>query len=109
MKITTFQTAHGPIAFEVVETERTTVDAASKDGRTAKGGGTFQTSDLDFMAALGSLKAFAGCIDDVLADMPKRPKVFKAEVGLKLSGSTGFVIAKAGGECEVTLSMTWGD
>lgn len=74
---------------------------------TAKGGELVSLAPKSFEEAMETLKAYAGGLQDMIDDMDLRPREVAVEIGLKMSGSAGFVIAKAGAETEMKVSLTW--
>ena len=54
-----------------------------------------------------TLKAYAASLEDLITGLDLTPKEVSVEIGLKLSGSAGFIIAKAGAETEMKVALTW--
>ena len=44
---------------------------------------------------------------DLVAELDLTPEQVSFEVGLKMTGSAGFVIAKAGAETTMKVALTW--
>ena len=115
--ILTFETKHGTIAVEVDETvaraaggEAATPAFTSKGAQTmtAKGmGDIVAAAPKSFDEAMATLKAYAGSLEDLIMGLDLTPKEVSVEIGLKMSGSAGFIIAKAGSEVEMKVALTW--
>ncbi len=115
--ILTFETKHGTIAVEVDESvaraaggESATPEFTSKGSQTmtAKGiGDIVAKAPKSFDEAMATLKAYAGSLEDLIMGLDLTPKEVSVEIGLKMSGSAGFIIAKAGAETEMKVSLTW--
>jgi sulfur carrier protein ThiS len=115
-----FESKHGPIYVEVEEgVARAARNGAGSrrptDGWTAEGSQpmTAKGEDLTVEAstrleeAMSTLKNYAATLQDLIADLDVRPREVSVEVGLKLVGETGFIIAKAGAETEMKVALTW--
>ncbi len=115
--ILTFETKHGTIAVEVDEGvaeaaggEAVTPAFTSKGSQTmaAMGvGDVVAKAPKSFDEAMATLKAYAGSLEDLIMGLDLTPKEVSVEIGLKLSGSAGFIIAKAGAETEMKVALTW--
>lgn len=64
-------------------------------------------ADKRFDQALNTLRGYAGTIQQVIGGLEVPPQEVSVQVGLKLKGEAGFVIAKAGSEAEMTISLKW--
>ena len=113
-----FETKHGVISIEVDEAVARAVgsDRVAETGLQPKGG--FRTASADggdvvakapgkFDEAMASLKAYAGNLADLIDGFDFTPEEVSVEVGLKMTGSAGFIIAKAGAETEMKVALTW--
>ncbi len=115
--ILTFETKHGTIAVEVDETVARAVGGVAEtpaytrkgsQTMTAKGvGDVVAKAPKSFDEAMATLKAYAGSLEDLIMGLDLTPKEVSVEIGLKMSGSAGFIIAKAGAETEMKVSLTW--
>jgi hypothetical protein len=115
-----FETTHGRVAVEIEEgLARHELETAKRDGRVSRdaqavadiasvGSDLVVKAPKSFSDAMITLKAYAANLEDLIAEMPFAPKEVSVEIGLKLVGSLGFVIAKAGGETEMKVSLKWG-
>jgi hypothetical protein len=61
----------------------------------------------DFKAALGSVKSLAGEIFGALASLAQPPDGCELTLGLKLSTEAGFIVAKAQGEANIGVKLSW--
>ena len=106
--ILVFKSAHGDIAVEVDE-EVARAAGASKGSvpLTKDGGDVLARSPVDFADALKTLKAYAGTVEDLIKGLNFVPREVSVQVGLKLKGEAGFIIAKAGTEAEMQISLKW--
>lgn len=108
--ILTFQTEHGEIAVEVDEGVAL---AAGGTGPVRKGGGgssgveILARSPRSFDEAMVTLKAYAASLDDLIRGLHLTPKEVAVQIGLRMSGSAGFIIAKAGAETDMKISLKW--
>lgn len=109
-----FETAHGIVSFEVEEEVARAAGGAGPS--TARGGIVPATRTSDGIVAkvsgkleeaFDSLKAYVGTLADVVNDLDVAPEQISVELGLKFSGSAGFVIAKAGAETEMKVALSW--
>lgn len=111
--ILVFESRHGQIAVEVDENvARAAGGATYASGLTPKGGPPVGAEVLakapkTFDDAMASLKSYAGALEDVVMSLDLTPSEVAVEIGLKLTGSAGFVIAKAGAESEMKVSLKW--
>ena len=111
--ILVFQSRHGEIAVEVDESVARAAGGTAVESRfTPKGGPPVAAEVLakapkTFAEAMESLKAYAGALEDVVMSLDLTPSEVAVEIGLKLTGSAGFVIAKAGAESEMKVSLKW--
>ncbi len=115
-EILTFETKHGTITVEMDEN----VAAAAGGGvdlseYQAKGPGSSLSRTGEIVAgapnsfddAMSSLRAYAASLEDLIQSLHMTPKAVSAEIGLKFSGTAGFIIAKAGMETETKVALTW--
>lgn len=111
--IVTFNTEHGAIAFEVEEAvARENLVMQQHGGFVPKGvaadaGEIVAASAKSFTEAMSTFKAYVANLQDLLSDLAVAPSEMSLELGLKLTGSAGFVIAKAGAESEIKISLSW--
>ena len=56
---------------------------------------------------MSTQKAYAANLEDLIRGLDLTPSEVSVEIGLKLSGSVGFIITKAGAETEMKVSLTW--
>ncbi|MFF0950141.1 CU044_2847 family protein [Rhizobium leguminosarum] len=112
--IVTFTTPHGTVAFEVDDAvARKNTSAEQNDRLVAKGfappdaGEIVASSTKSFGEAMSTFKAYVANLQDLLSDLVIAPSEVSVELGLKLTGSAGFVIAKAGAESEIKISLSW--
>lgn len=117
----TFKSEHGDIKIQVdenfAEQARRTEDQPGREntwvskGVTAlsKGGGEdteFETKT-EFNDAIQSLGAYANSLQDVIGGIKLTPKEVSVEIGMKLTGEAGFIIASAKGEADMRITLTW--
>ena len=117
--IMTFKSEYGPISVEMDDaTARSASDESNKGDAgdwVKKGVKSLSSrdnevhieSDAQFNDAISSLRAYASTLLDVVHDIKLTPSEVAVEVGLKLTGSAGFIIAKAEGEAEMKVSLKW--
>ncbi len=112
--ILTFGTPHGTIAFEVDERialaargGETTGPPLVAKGALGIGAEIVATAPKSFDEAMSSLKALAASMEDLIRGMDLAPREVAVEIGLKLSGTVGFIIAKAGADTEIRVSLKW--
>lgn len=115
--IITFETKHGTVAVEVDESvaraaggEAAPPKFVSKGSQamTPKGGADIVAkAPRSFDEAMGTLRAYAANLEELILGLDLTPKEVSVEIGLKMSGSAGFVIAKAGAETEMKVALTW--
>ncbi len=113
-----FESAHGRIAVEV---DDSAAQAALPEGvpedwvakgspgapQTKGDGNVVVKATASFTDAMGSLKAYAASLNDVIASLAVKPQQVSVEIGLKLEGEAGFIIAKAGTAAEMKVALTW--
>ncbi len=113
-----FETDHGVIAIEVDEDVARAAGGQSSDGAMLAKGVVPMSSDAggadiiaraprSFDEAMTTLKAYAGSLEDLIRGLDLTPSEVSVEIGLKLTGSAGFIIAKAGAETEMKVSLKW--
>lgn len=105
-----FDTPHGPVAVEIDDAAARAAGARPQGGMVAKGGAPAETvakAPGSFSDALGVLRACAGGVTEVLSQLAVAPSEVEVQVGLKLTGSAGFVITRAGAETELAVKLTW--
>ncbi len=114
--ILTFDTPHGRIAIEVDESVARAAGgkpaapefvAKGSAPMTGRAGDVIAEAPKSFEEAMTSLKAYARSLQDLIMGLDLTPKEVSVEIGLKMSGSAGFIIAKAGAETEMKVSLTW--
>lgn len=75
---------------------------------TAKGfGEVVATAPKSFEEAMGTLKGYATALGDMIGSLDLTPSEVAVEIGLKMTGSAGFIIAKAGAETEMKVALKW--
>lgn len=57
--------------------------------------------------ALSGIRPIADALMDALAHLASTPQEITAEFGVKLSATTGVILAKAAAEGHVTVKLTW--
>lgn len=110
-----YETKRGVVSIEVDETVAEAAGGKRKSGSglRAKGGDLANGGDVvarapgRFDEAMGTLKAYAGNLADLIDEIDLTPEEVSFEVGLKMTGSAGFIIAKAGAETEMRVALTW--
>jgi len=65
------------------------------------------TGVIDFRAALDSVRVAVGELFNTLSSLAQPPKTCELTFGLKLSAGAGFIVAKAQGEANFGVKMTW--
>jgi hypothetical protein len=115
--IVQFHTRHGVISVEIDPSQMEATRGQLSDQLVAKGGpvSTAARGGLDivvkapqsFDEAMGTLRAYAACLEDVIMGLNLTPSEVSVEIGLKMSGSAGFIIARAGAETEMKVALTW--
>ena len=113
--ILVFETKHGSVAVEVDENVARQA-GGDDDGKEFTEKGEPSTAGVrdvvakaphSFEDAMSSLKAYAASLEDLIMGLNLTPKEVSVEVGLKMSGSVGFIIAKAGADTEMKVALTW--
>lgn len=112
-----FESRHGLISVEVEDSvARAAAGETAPPGFVAKGSGGLRAKGVEdivakasqrFEDAMGTLKTYAASLQDVVMDFDVTPREVAVEIGLKLSGTAGFVIARAGAETEMRVTLTW--
>ncbi len=113
-----YETKHGLVSIEVDEAVAEAIGGDRQRGsglkvkgerRTASatGGDVIAKAPGKFDEAMGTLKAYAGNLADLIEEIELTPEEVSFEVGLKMTGSAGFIIAKAGAETEMKVALTW--
>ena len=114
-----YDTPHGTISIEVDDVTAAAEQGralAATDGLEIKGGHKPKRTEAGdivakasrtFDQAMESLRAYAGTLGDLIEGLDLTPDEVTIDVGLKMSGSAGFIIAKAGAETEMAVSLTW--
>lgn len=111
--ILVFESRHGQIAVEVddiVARAEGGTPAASHlvtKGSQPVGSEVLAKAPRNFEDAMTSLKAYAGALEDLILGLDIMPSEVSVQIGLKLTGAAGFVIAKAGAESEMKVSLKW--
>ena len=112
-----FDSKHGVISIEVEESVAQAVGgqplppgfvAKGAVPMTAKGSGdVIAKASARFEEAMGTLKTYAASLQDLVMGLDLTPREVTVEIGLKMTGSAGFVIARAGAETEMKVTLTW--
>lgn len=112
-----FRTARGEIvSVEVADNVALSAGGEASDGMVAKGsqpmtakgfGEVVGAAPRSFEEAMTTLRAYAGALGDMIGSLDLTPSEVSVEIGLKMTGSAGFVIAKAGAETEMKVSLKW--
>jgi hypothetical protein len=79
-------------------------------GRTMRGGGNgSQLIEQSTHTLEESLGGIGGALEHIVAELRHAPEVkaIDVELGLKVSGEAGFVVAKAGGEANFRVLVRW--
>ena len=107
-----FETAHCVISIEVDEAVARAAGGEGHGELTSKGSGG-EAGDIVAPAIAGidktlaTLKAYVGTLADMVETLGITPEQVSVELGLKFTGSAGFVIAKAGAETHMKVSLSW--
>ncbi len=112
-----FHTEHGVISVEIDPSEARAAGGEALAPLVAKGGSVPMTAKgeadivvkapTSFDEAMSTLKAYAASLEDLIMGLDLTPREVAVEIGLKMSGSAGFIIAKAGAETEMKVALTW--
>lgn len=112
-----FKTARGDIvSVEVADDVARNAGGTATKGMVAKGSQPMTAKGLDevvaaaprsFEEAMATLKGYATALGDMIGDLDLTPAEVAVEIGLKMTGSASFVIAKAGAETEMKVSLKW--
>src|SRR5262249_32743554 len=70
-------------------------------------GGTVATASDTFEAALGKVRSAAEGILHQLRSLAQPPDSVGVEFGVKMNAETGAIIAKASGEANFKISLSW--
>jgi hypothetical protein len=112
--ILTFQTPHGAVSVEVADGVALAAGGrpggdqlVAKGAASALGGEILANAPKTFDQAMTTLRAYAANLEDFILSLDLTPQEVSVQIGLKLTGSAGFVIAKAGGESEMRVSLKW--
>lgn len=84
------------------------VDTPVIDGgmeRVSRGGDGILVAAQTFQEAMATIKEVAATVRDTIAGLA--PSEASVELGFKLSAESGVILAKAGGEAHVKLTLTW--
>ena len=107
----TFESDFGPVSIEFAEAGRDRSKGVSPMSAPSDASSDEAASEIKpdrrFDEALGTLKAYAGTVQQVIGGLDVTPKEVSVEIGLKLVGEAGFIIAKAGTEAEMTIALKW--
>ena len=117
----TFRSDHGDIKIQVDDEfaeQARRVEAEPAEQNTwvpkgvkarSKGGGkdTEIETKTEFNDAIQSLGAYANSLQDVIGGIRLTPREVSVEIGMKLTGSAGFIIASAKGEADMRITLTW--
>lgn len=103
-----FETRRGGlVSIEVEDDEASGLTKKGGVVPAAKGGDDIvRRASAKFEDAMASLKDYAGGLADLVDDLDFTPDQVSVEVGLKLKGSLGFVIAKAGAETDMKVALS---
>lgn len=63
--------------------------------------------EIDFKSALSRVKSAAGELLETIRSMDVQPDDCEVSFGIKLSGELGAIIAKASGEANFTVKLSW--
>lgn len=112
-----FTTARGDVvSVEVADNVALSASGNSVDGMVAKGsqpvtakgfGEVVGAAPKTFEEAMGTLKGYATALGDMIGKLELTPSEVAVEIGLKMTGSAGFIIAKAGAETEMKVALKW--
>ena len=108
-----FNTPHGVVAVEVADDVALAAGGnVEETGPVAKGLGArgreiVADAPTSLQEAMSTLRAYAASIEDMILQLDLTPREVGVEVGLKVTGSAGFIIAKAGAESEMKVSLKW--
>lgn len=104
-----FQSDFGPVLFEASDEMVAKIGDANGgviplSGRDA---GTLVKMEGKFSEAIISLRSYVDNLQALVQDIDVTPSEVSVEVSLKLAGSAGFVIAKAGAETAMKVNLKW--
>lgn len=112
-----FTTARGElVSVEVFDEVALSVSGNSLGGMVGKGsqpmtakgfGEVVGTAPLSFEEAMSTLKSYCTALGDMIGNLDLMPSEVAVEIGLKMTGSAGFIIAKAGAETEMKVALKW--
>lgn len=104
-----FESEFGPVLFEATDEVLIQLGGAAGGVTPLSGGddGEHAKADGKFSDAIQSLKSYADNLQKLVQDIDVTPNEVSVEVSLKLVGSAGFVIAKAGAETAMKVNLKW--
>lgn len=113
-----FQTDFGPVSIEADDSlARELAGSSSQSSWVSKGASPMKAKGVggDILVeaegrleeAMSSLTAYVATLQSLVERLDLRPREVAVEIGLKMTGSAGFIIAKAGAETEMKVSLTW--
>jgi len=104
-----FESKYGDISFEADESVLEALEAHDSGVQSLSGDGSDVSvrASIKFNDALQSLHNYVSSMQDVVQKLTLKPKEVSVEVGVTLKGSAGFVIAKAGAETSMKLTLKW--
>ncbi|MFD8413745.1 CU044_2847 family protein (plasmid) [Streptomyces sp. HUAS TT3] len=87
------------------------VEVADADGdgieRVGRAGAALARAGETLQEAMGQIRPALDVIADGLRGMAQVPESVRVDFGIKLSGETGIVVAKAAAEANFTVSVEW--
>jgi hypothetical protein len=89
-----------PVVMEVVEASEGVV-------RASRPGEVVATATESFQAALARFRPMAGAVVEQFRELGECPEEISVEFGLKLTAEAGMVVAHAGGEANLKVSLLW--
>jgi len=104
-----FDSKYGDIFVEADQSVLEAMEADDSGVEMLSGGGSDGSvrASIKFNDALQSLRNYVSSIQDVVQELELKPKEVAIEVGVTLKGSAGFVIAKAGAETSMKVTLKW--
>jgi hypothetical protein len=111
--ILVFESDFGPVFVEVDEAvAKSARGQASTTGQGVQplsfgGSDIVARAEKSFSEAMQTLRAYVANLQEVIGKLDVAPKEVSVEVGLKLEGSAGFIIARAGAETSMKITLKW--
>lgn len=87
--------------------ETITTNGGGETERLGLGGGKPEEAAKTFKETIGSIKGVAEAAINTIKEIADPPKEMTLELGLKLSGETGAIIAKASAEGNIKVVLKW--